>query len=343
MKKLYVQLIFLCLCSVIHAQNNDLIAVYNQVVNTLDRYEFTTETEHWNKYYNSRSLKITYDYPNLIVSFYLELEKGYVRKDSDDIFGAYKLICPLTTNIVVEEDKYGNGEYAHLYFRNPTGIEIVHNGKSKLIEKYYFLSTRLTVKKLCTELNALKEQILSTQYKGTLGINSSTSSTKTNSANSTTPIQQNTDNYHYYKNSGFAIKKSYALKENTMFIDAYRRNKPNGVELISAYTCFQNAETKDPDYINVINVNVYKIDTPAEQTIAAYKRNLITNRNPCSDKTWNGLHGVEYSFKQDMGDVMLPTKVFYGYKGNKFYLIQIGALVDTDKKYNALLNSIKIL
>ena len=128
-----------------------------------------------------------------------------------------------------------------------------------------------------------------------------------------------------------------------MFIDAYRRNKPNGVELISAYTCFQNAETKDPDYINVINVNVYKIDTPAEQTLAAYKRNLITNRIPCSDKTWNGLHGVEYSFKQDMGDVMLPTKVFYGYKGNKFYLIQIGALVDTDKKYNALLNSIKIL
>ena len=122
-----------------------------------------------------------------------------------------------------------------------------------------------------------------------------------------------------------------------------KRLRANGVELISAYTCFQNAETKDPDYINVINVNVYKIDTPAEQTLAAYKRNLITNRIPCSDKTWNGLHGVEYSFKQDMGDVMLPTKVFYGYKGNKFYLIQIGALVDTDKKYNALLNSIKIL
>ena len=96
MKKFYVQLIFLCLCSVIHAQNNDLIAVYNQVVNTLDRYEFTTETEHWNKYYNSRSLKITYDYPNLIVSFYLELEKGYVRKDSDDIFGATTVPFKLT-------------------------------------------------------------------------------------------------------------------------------------------------------------------------------------------------------------------------------------------------------
>lgn len=155
--------------------------------------------------------------------------------------------------------------------------------------------------------------------------------------------QASVPEYIYYKASGFAIKNQYALKENTMFIDAYRRNKPNGVELISAYTCFQNAETKDPDYINVINVNVYKIETPAEQTLAAYKRNLITNRIPCSDKTWNGLHGVEYSFKQDMGNVMLPTKVFYGYKGDKFYLIQIGALVDTGKKYSALLNSIKIL
>lgn len=147
----------------------------------------------------------------------------------------------------------------------------------------------------------------------------------------------------YYKEAGFAIEKSYKLEENTMFIEAFRRIRSNGVELISAYTCFQNAETKDPDYINVINVNVYKIDAPAEQTLAVYKKNLITNRIPCSDKTWNGIQGVEYSFKQDMGDVMLPTKAFYGYKGNMFYLVQIGALVDTDKKYNALLNSIKIL
>lgn len=240
MKKLYI-LILLCLCSVGHAQNQDLINAYNQVVSTLDRYEFNTETEYRNRDYSSKSLKITYDYPNLIVSFYLEQEKGYVRNESVNILGTYKLICPLTTSVVVMDS--GNGEYAYLYFRNPTGIEIVHNGKGKLVEKYYFLSTRLTVKKLCTELNALKEQILSTQYKGTLGINNNSSSVKTNQVNSSKSTQQNTDDFCYYISSGFAIKKSYALKKNTAFIDAFRRIKPYGVELVSAYTYFQNAET----------------------------------------------------------------------------------------------------
>ena len=94
----------------------------------------------------------------------------------------------------------------------------------------------------------------------------------------------------------------------------------------------------------MINIVVYRIDAPAEQTLAEYKRSLIANRFPyIMNKTWNGLQGLEYYFKQDMGDTMLPTKAFYGYKGNKFYLIQIGAVVDTNKKYNALLNSIKIL
>lgn len=151
-----------------------------------------------------------------------------------------------------------------------------------------------------------------------------------------------TPEYTYYKASGFAIKKSYALEENAMFINAFKQSQQDMVELISAHICFQNAEKQDPDFINVININVYKIDASAEQTLVEYKRNLAMNRFPCSNKTWNGLQGLEYSFKQDMGNVMLPTKAFYGYKGNKFYLIQIGALVDIDKKYTALLNSIKI-
>lgn len=338
----------MCLCSIAHAQNQDIINAYNQVANTLERYEFVPETEHWNHYYDydSKFIKLTYDYPNLIISFYLELEEGKIRENSDDIIGAYKLIFPLSTSIVIEEDKFGNGEYAELYFRNPTGIEFVHNGKCKLIEKYYFLSTTLTVKKLCTELNTLKEHILTSQYQGALGTSSNTSSQKGKSSNSSEQTSPNTvaNEYIHYLTSGFAIKKSYKLEENTMFIDAFRRqNQTEELKLISAYTYFQNAETQNPYLINVINIVVYRIGTPAEQALAEYKSSLIANRFPCDNKTWNGLQGVEYSFKQDMGDTMLPTKAFYGYKGNKFYLIQIGAVVDTDKKYNALLNSIKIL
>ena len=343
MKRLYI-LIFLCLSSIGYAQNQDLINAYNQVESTLDKYEFVPETEYWNNEYDAKSIKILYDYPNLIISFYLELQKGYVR-DHNDISGTYKLICPLSTAFIVEEDKWGNGEYAKLNFRNPNGIEQVYNGKSKLVEKYYFLSTRLNVKKLCTELNALKEHILATQYKGTLGIGNNTSSQKCNSSHSSKQTSPNTvaNEYKYYQESRFAIKKSYKLEENIIFIDAFRQNQTDELELISAYTCFQNAETQDPNYINVINIVVYRIDAPAEQTLSEYKSNLIANRFPCSNKTWNGLHGLEYSFKQDMGNVMLPTKAFYGYKGKLFYLVQIGALVDTDKKYNTLLNSIKIL
>ena len=76
----------------------------------------------------------------------------------------------------------------------------------------------------------------------------------------------------HYKEAGFAIEKSYILEENKMFIDAFRQNQTDGLELISAYTCFQNAETQDPNYINVINIVVYKIDAPAEQTLAEYKK-----------------------------------------------------------------------
>lgn len=342
MKKLYT-LILLCLCSIVHAQNQDIINAYNQVANTLERYEFVPETEHWNHYYDydSKFIKLTYDYPNLIISFYLELPKGYVR--DNDISGTYKLICPLSTDFVVEKDKYGNGEYDKLYFKNPIeGVELVYDGKSKLVEKYYFISTRLNIRKLCAELNALKQQMLSTQYKGTLGIGNNTSLLRNSSKQ--TPQSTANSEYKLYLQSGFAIKKSYKLEENTMFIDAFRRqNQTEGLKLISAYTYFQNAETQNPYLINVINIVVYRIDTPAEQALAEYKSSLIANRFPCDNKTWNGLQGVEYSFKQDMGDTMLPTKAFYGYKGNKFYLIQIGAVVDTDKKYNALLNSIKIL
>lgn len=346
MKKLHI-LILLCLCLVGHAQNQDLINAYNQVTNTLDRYEFEPETENWNSGYDSKSIKLTYNYPNLIISFYLELPKGRIR--DNDISGTYKLICPLSTAFVVEEDKYGNGKYAKLFFRNSNGIEQVYNGKSTLIEEYYFLSTRLTIIKLCDELNILKEHILTSQYKGALGISSSTSSQKGESSNSSEQTPQSIFSpteykYKYYNESGFAIKEVYKLEKDTLFIDAFRRqNHTEELELISAYTYFQNAETQNPYRINVINIVVYRIDAPAEQTLAEYKRSLIANRFLFNNKTWNGLQGLEYYFKQDMGDVMLNTIAFYGYKGNRFYLIQIGAVVLPEAKYEALLNAIKIL
>ncbi len=145
----------------------------------------------------------------------------------------------------------------------------------------------------------------------------------------------------YYKTAGFAIKKVYQLQENTLFLDMSKQIISD-LKIIAAYNCAQNIEKNNPNIVNIIHINVYEIHTPA-QSLEEYKEALKSNKISYTSKTWKGLTGVEYIIKQDMGEVMLPTKAFYGFKGNKFYLIQLGSLTDYANKYDLLLNSIKIL
>lgn len=154
------------------------------------------------------------------------------------------------------------------------------------------------------------------------------------------PAQQQTA-YTFYNNLGFAIKKTYSLERNTNFLNTARRIK-NGPKILDAFVCAQNIEKNDPDQINIINIHVTE-ESNAAESLRTYKQDLSSQNISYKVRTWNGLTGVEYTFKQDMGTVMLPTKAFWGYKGNKFYLIQLASLTNCSTKFETLLNSIKIL
>ena len=313
---------------------SNIQTIYKQVVNTIKNYEIIPEIEkkgvnHF--YYSTKSMGITYKYPILEISFYFEIDKNVWT--SENLSGTYRLICPINSTVFKAESSIGDNGW--LCIQNPNGIELVYKGKRKLIENYYFYGTKLTMKKLCSELSDLQEVIKTTHYKGNLGISTNNSKTYNPSNNSSS--------FTYYNTEGFAIKKTYKLEENTVFTDMLKGITTEGIKLIAAYQCPQNIESDNPEHINLINIVVYEISAPATEVLKAYTEGLSRNKFKYTNRSWNGLTGVEYTFKSDMGGVMLPTKAFYGFKGNKFYLIQLASLTDYLNKYNNLLNSIKIL
>ena len=152
---------------------------------------------------------------------------------------------------------------------------------------------------------------------------------------------QQKSSYTYYNGLGFAIKKVYSLEKNTTYLNTARRIK-NGPKILDAFVCAQNIEKNDPNEINIINIHIVE-ETNPEASLQSYLKDLSSQGIKYKLRSWNGLTGVEYSFKQDMGTVMLPTKAFWGYKGNKFFLIQLASLSNCVSKYETLLNSIIIL
>lgn len=328
MKHYHILLFLICFSlSGFTQESPELKSTYNQVVDVLKNYDIIPEIEKKgdnHHYYKTKSIKIVYNYPNLEISFYFELNKGVWT--SENLSGTYKLICPINSTKFEAQDSYDK-ENAYLNIKNSDGIELVFRGKRKLIENYYFYSTKLTIKKLCNKLSDLQRLLIAENYKGSLGISNNLTSTS--------------NTFTYYKTADFAIKKVYQLEENTLFLDMSKQISPSS-KIIAAYQCAQNREKNNPNLINIININVYEITTPT-QSLEEYKKALSSNKISYISKTWKGLTGVEYTIRQDMGEVMVPTKVFYGFKGNKFYLIQLGSLTDYVNKFSLLLNSIKIL
>lgn len=348
MKPLHIIFLFICLIFNQYkaSAQEDLLGLLNEVITSIKIQGYNGgKTDSWARVpYNFSDITIKDNILTINYSFKISDGGNHVNgKFVPNIYmHFYTIVIDIPKSILHRSTK----EYWHsISISSSEGIKIIKSVKDQYNRETYYVdnwSIEVNSEALESKIYNAFNDIWNANK---ISTPPSTSSQKGNPSISSKQTSLNTvaNEYKYYQESGFAIKKSYKLEENTMFIDAFRQNQTDGLKLVSAYTCFQNAETQDPNYINVINIVVYRIDAPAELTLAEYKRNLIANRFPCSNKTWNGLQGLEYSFKQDMGNVMLPTKAFYGYKGNKFYLIQIGALVDTDKKYNALLNSIKIL
>ena len=337
-KHIYILSYFICISLFGYAQApSDILNAYNQVVNTFKNYDIIPKVYFdGNAHYTLQPIKITYKYPNIRLSFNVKLKEERIPNE-DSPTGTYTLVCPIaTTHFSLEEQELRSYNY-YLKIENSTGIEFINNkGKHSIIENYRFSGTKLTIKKICDEITFLQRLLIEKNYKDNLGIASSANTTNS-------PKSTSTSSMTYYRAAGFAIKNTYVLEENKVYREIFNKIKQTESKLIATYVCAQNTGKNDPKLINIININVNEITTSLAEFLEKYKRDLSANRISYIDKTWNGLKGIEYSFKQDMGDVMLPTKTFYGYKDNKVYLIQISSLTDCEKKYTQLLNSIKIL
>ena len=309
--------------------SSELKSAYNQVVDLFKNYEISPQfMDGYN--FTISPIRVIYKHPNLEISYSIKLKEGHGT--FDDIAGNYKLICPMSSTKFSTHEDLPIGEASKLYIKNPDGIELAYKGRRQLRESYYFESTKITTRKLATALSSLQSLLLSENYRGTLGISNTSSSSSSFSSSSTMTT---------YKNAGFAIKKTYKLEENKLFIEMAKQTYPE-LKIVGAYQCAQNIEKNNPQLINIININVYEINNPA-QTMEDYKAGLSENKIPYVNKTWNGLTGIEYDIKQDMGEVMLPTRAFYGYKGNKCYLVQLGSLTNYTSKFEELKSSITIL
>lgn len=277
--------------------------------------------------------KVSFKYPYLIFSFQDRYINGtlYSLNVNENELGNVTLKVPITSTTVIN-----NGTIVVL--ESSEGLEHSVNNKKNLISKYGFYTTSILANNLSNTLKQFIQAVKSEGFTGSYGVSSRTSS---GTGSRVTGTVQSQSTYTYYNNAGFAIKKTYKLQKNTSYISAVQK-LGTGVKIIDAYSCAQNSESGDPNKINIININVIDENNSAE-SLKTYKQNLTRQGFNYRARTWNGLTGVEYSFKQDMGTVMVPTKTFWGYKGNRFFLIQLGSLTNCELKFEELLNSIKVL
>lgn len=173
--------------------------------------------------------------------------------------------------------------------------------------------------------------------------------------------EENLSNYNKYNKAGFAITNNYLLNINREFAKLYRQNGakllPN-IELLGTYTFAQNSETNDPDVINIITINSFKLKENKENTkyfstdslsnyaeniLSLYANNLEFSKIDYHSIEWEEAEGIEFNYIQPFGEVDVPTQALYCYKDERFYLIELASLNDTEKKFRLLLKSIKLL
>ena len=315
------------------SSQKDIHALFNELEETLKNYviEDADAHEHHN-YILSKITGISYKHPFFIINYKTYYQESWMGVEGY-VAGNRTVRFTLKDATFSSLPAYKNNEY-YLRIDCSSGIEISSPKGKTLEDVFKFAMSKMLSERLANEFNSLKSQITSSGFDGYLGrVSSNNNSSKSNSQVSP---------YSYYTSAGFAIKKIYPLEKNTLYISNYNNSAPVNQRIIDAYTCVLNADKGDPKQVSIININIIEIPNPA-QSLSDYRKALSDAGINYVSKNWNGLVGVEYTVKQDMGEFMLPTKAFWGYKGNRFYLIQLGALTNAYSKYESLLNSIKIL
>ena len=151
---------------------------------------------------------------------------------------------------------------------------------------------------------------------------------------------------YIYEQDGFKIDSSYQLVVNTEYIQEYDLHA-NKHKLIGAYCCVQNPD--DVQNMIVININIIDYsteiqgNTTKQKLLDDYKSTLNRKGYENNFNPFQGISALEYSYKQDFGDVKVPVKAIFLFHRQKSYLFSVMSLSNTDIEFNKLRNSVYLL
>lgn len=177
MKRIVLLILWGCVPFGCFAQSMELKNCYNQVAHTLKEFKFQSEDVHKCNFecYQTKSIsmRLTNGY------FVFTLKDGYTGS------GAYHPNAHpgvKTISILINEVTFklsSTQKESWITISGTNGIEYNLNNKKELLDDYKLYASRLTMKKVFNELEALQNKASSEQFKGSLG--SSKSNNKTNS------------------------------------------------------------------------------------------------------------------------------------------------------------------
>ena len=183
MKQITFIILFVFCAIISKAQSADLKAAYNQVTSTLKNYKYQSQDVYGSgDYAKTRSITLKIQSGNMIIAF-----TDSFGPFSDPIFGDKP--GTKTIKVPLEKLKISLGGYNDnkIELSSSDGVEFSYKGKKELLEEYAICGEKLSCKKLCTELEKLLTIALEEDFKGTLGVtSSSTSRTKPTSKSKST-------------------------------------------------------------------------------------------------------------------------------------------------------------
>ena len=296
-------------------QSNALRQSFNELNTFLKEYRINSAEVGFHA--ETKSMKASFDYPYLTISFTDVPEEGYhssVAKGDQRIRTNLK-----ETTISVKNTSYTYTPSYSLVFYNPNGIETTVQGRKDLVESYSFRGSELTLKKAAELLNVVKEKIQSEGFTGKLGTSGSGGASSNNTGNSTS-------NWRSY-NGGV-----YTIKYPTNWEASSREN-----QLI-----LMQKRTNDYDFMPNINIIVSRQKrTESTRDLATIAYNQVKNTGITTGSvsiegaTLAGLSGHTWSTAVTMEGFKLFEKQYIVKKAdNTTYIVSI--MVDQSKKSSQL-------
>ncbi len=161
MKKLTIIIITIIFPMMIHAQSDSLNIAFKKVCTTLKEYKIASEDVKDDSY--AKTLSIT-----------LKIQEGCFVFTINDDFGnfsdpAFGHRHGVTTLKVPYDDVVFDVWY-NLRLQSKNGIELTYKGKKEILESYKFYGEKLSLKKLCEELQRLQKIAIEENFHGNLPV-----------------------------------------------------------------------------------------------------------------------------------------------------------------------------